>query len=205
MFTIVRSDGSRCRSGWNEEEELGVIPVGATGQRSRGTRIIGRAGRWECRATDRKRRKSATIPFFRGDQRYDGGRWWSAREPRAGCRPTGNSSAPWFLNHRFSRFRTGPPVFYSTSRWNDGWKLCQRSFLRGSGSGKGHPRSRGQLVRRVKGSARTLRTLEPRPARVSTDYETISPVNETWPPLFCPRTYKWFLIRLVSKDRILRL
>lgn len=85
-FGIV--GGLRCRSGWHEEEEeLGVIPVGATGQRSRGTRIIGRAGRSECRTGNEK---ISNDPVFREDERYEGGR---AREPRAGCRPTGNWNA----------------------------------------------------------------------------------------------------------------
>lgn len=62
-FGIV--GGLRCRSGWHEEEEeLGVIPVGATGQRSRGTRIIGRAGRSECRAGNEK---ISNDPVFRED------------------------------------------------------------------------------------------------------------------------------------------
>ena len=133
---------------------VGVIPVGAAGQRSRGTRII-RAWIHELvrihRPTGRQETGNA-ISFGSGGSRYRGTRaarrllldkdWLpatgSSQTSLPGSWITGSSVCDWY---------------HAKDEVVDGWKGGDTVNGRSSrvGVAKGHRRSRGQLVRRVKG------------------------------------------------------
>ena len=137
---------------------VGVIPVGAAGQRSRGTRAIrGRIHQLVgfVERPEGKQNRQRDLVWIRDVAARRGQHACcsqvAARQRPASCNREQTDVAAWFLNHRFLPwFRL---VDNAKDEVIDGWKGGDAVNGRYSRVrvAKGHRRSRGQLVRRVKG------------------------------------------------------